>query len=208
MATKPDIHRASHTRPAPDTATVNDIELPDPSNLDHLDNGETFYVGDAGMVLLAVYTQRLFDRLTLLETGEFRDPEAISRAVRCLTWLTHGQDVSEPECLLAKLLCGMPLRTPLSGDPTLDDDTHQLLDSLLGAVIANWKAIGNTSAQGLRQTFLQREGRLTHETGEAGTRWRLVVRPGQFDMLLDRLPWSFSTIKLPWMKEVLHVDWR
>jgi len=26
--------------------------------------------------------------------------------------------------------------------------------------------------------------------------------------LLDRLPWSFSLIKLPWMGGALHVDWR
>ena len=36
----------------------------------------------------------------------------------------------------------------------------------------------------------------------------LAVKSGPFDMLLDRLPWSYSTIKLPWMHEVLYVDWR
>lgn len=83
-----------------------------------------------------------------------------------------------------------------------------MLDSLLDAVIAHWTALGKTSRAGLRQTFLQREGRLASEYGEGGKHWRLVLKTGPFDMLLDRLPWSFGTIKLPWMQEVLYVDWR
>ena len=38
--------------------------------------------------------------------------------------------------------------------------------------------------------------------------WRLVVEPRPFDMLLDRIPWGYGTLKLPWMAQVLHVDWR
>jgi hypothetical protein len=34
------------------------------------------------------------------------------------------------------------------------------------------------------------------------------VPPRAFDMLLDRLPWGYVTIRFPWMPEVLHVDWR
>jgi len=34
------------------------------------------------------------------------------------------------------------------------------------------------------------------------------VEPRSFDMLLDRLPWSIATLRLPWMDRVLHVDWR
>ena len=29
-----------------------------------------------------------------------------------------------------------------------------------------------------------------------------------FDMLLDRIPWSFSTIRHAWMDRVVHVEWR
>jgi hypothetical protein len=34
------------------------------------------------------------------------------------------------------------------------------------------------------------------------------VAPGPFDMLMDRLPWSFSLIRYPWMEEPLHVTWQ
>jgi len=188
---------------------IDQADLSELAALVRIGESHTHYVADAGLVLLATYSQMLFGRLGLLEDRRMRDAEASSHAVRCMAWLVHGhENASEPECVLAKLLCGMQLAEPLVGDATLDAPTQQLLDSLLGAVIANWTALGATSPAGLRETFLQREGRLTRERNDAGFHWRLVVKSGPFDMLLDRLPWSISTIKLPWMGEVLHVDWR
>jgi len=173
------------------------------------------YIDNGGLVLLATYTQRLFAMLNLLEGNAFRDAAAASRAVRCLAYLAEGHDgASEAECVLPKLLCGMAQSAPLGGDAAgdlddaLDDATIAVLDSLLDAVVAHWTALGKTSRDGLRQTFLQREGRLAREHTEGGMHWRLVLKTGAFDMLLDRLPWSFGTIKLPWMREVLYVDWR
>ena len=63
---------------------------------------------------------------------------------------------------------------------------------------------GNTSVAGFRESFLQREGRL-HLQNDA---WQLLVEPRSFDMLLDQIPWSFATIKHPWMERVVYVEWR
>ncbi|WP_152681675.1 contractile injection system tape measure protein [Chromobacterium subtsugae] len=167
------------------------------------------YIGNAGLVLLANYSQRLFGMLKLWMDGIFVDEAAHSRAVRCLAYLADGhQEGREPEWVLPKLLCGMPLARPLSDEPELDEATRSLLDSLLAAVISHWQALGATTPEGLRQTFLRRDGKLAQESGDAGPHWRLMVKPGPFDMLLDRLPWSYATIKLPWMQEPLYVDWR
>ncbi len=38
--------------------------------------------------------------------------------------------------------------------------------------------------------------------------WTLVVPAKTYDMLLESLPWSISTIHLPWMQNVLYVRWR
>ena len=86
----------------------------------------------------------------------------------------------------------------------------QVLEELLKAVIAHWKAIGSTSVLGLRESFLQRDGRLQRQDKSEGDLpvWRLKVEARAFDMLLDRLPWGFGLIRLPWMQGVLHVDWR
>jgi hypothetical protein len=71
-------------------------------------------------------------------------------------------------------------------------------------VIAHWRALGSTSVAGLRESFLQREGCLSRKDDD----WRLLVETRSYDMLLDRLPWGFATIKYSWMPGAIRVDWR
>ncbi|MCI4176515.1 contractile injection system tape measure protein, partial [Dickeya dianthicola] len=85
-----------------------------------------------------------------------------------------------------------------------DAAARDTLDALLAAILQHWNALGHTSVDGLRQTFLQREGTLWRQADS----WKLEVVAGPFDMLLDRLPWRYSTIKYPWMDRPLHVVWR
>ena len=169
------------------------------------------WVEDAGQVLLAAYAERLFKHLGLIAQGQFIDAHAQARAVLCLQALVRGDVASsEPMWPLSKLLCGLAPNHLLPACEPLKAEEQALLKDLLVAVISHWKAIGNTSVAGLRESFLQREGRLERQRAEAGepAPWRLKVQPRAFDMLLDRLPWGFSIIKLPWMQGVLHVEWR
>ncbi|PTT76668.1 hypothetical protein DBR42_26570, partial [Pelomonas sp. HMWF004] len=71
-------------------------------------------------------------------------------------------------------------------------------------VIQHWRILGTTSLAGLRESFLVRSAQLSLQD-EA---WRLAVEPGPFDMLLDQLPWGYTTLRHPWMERVIHVDWR
>jgi len=75
---------------------------------------------------------------------------------------------------------------------------------LLHAVTQHWKPLANTSIAGLRESFLQRNGSLQLKRDA----WHLSVEARSFDMLLDQIPWSFSTIKFPWMDRVIYVEWR
>jgi hypothetical protein len=36
----------------------------------------------------------------------------------------------------------------------------------------------------------------------------LSVEAKAFDMLLEQLPWSYSTIKFPWMARPIYTEWR
>ncbi|MBB2487453.1 hypothetical protein H5407_19640, partial [Mitsuaria sp. WAJ17] len=172
---------------------------------------EPIWVDDAGQVLLAAYAERLFKHLDLLDQGHFRDETARAVAVQCLQQLCHGSQPRE-EChgVLSRLLCGASPATLLPVVPPLPADTLAVLEQMLQAVIAHWKALGHTSVAGLRETFLQRQGRLMKEKPrtDAPPAWRLRVEKRGLDVLLDRLPWGFSTIRLPWMEGVLHVEWR
>ena len=166
---------------------------------------------DAGQVLLAAYAERLFKHLDLLDQGRFRDESARARAVQCLQRLCHGEQArDECDTVLSRLLCGADPATRLPEVPPLPPETEAVLEQMLQAVIAHWKALGRTSIAGLRETFLQRRGRLLKERPRHDTppAWRLRVEKRGLDVLLDRLPWGFSTIRLPWMEGVLHVEWR
>jgi Contractile injection system tape measure protein len=172
---------------------------------DPVADGATLYLRHAGLVLAGPYLPRLWARLELTGPNGFVDDDAAERATHLLHWLACGrQGAVEHELVLNKLLCGIDLQTPLRAEVALSERESQAADELLLAMIRHWQALGRTSPAGLRESFLQRQGALTHdETG-----WRLLVEPRSYDMLLDTLPWGFKTLRFPWMKEVLHVQWR
>ena len=116
------------------------------------------------------------------------------------------ETLQPPEHLLPlnKILCGLQPEIPVKRDIDLLQTEKDAVDGLLRAMIAHWTAIGNTSVRGLRESFLQREGRLRLTDGA----WQLLVQSRAFDMLLDRLPWGFKVTKHPWMNAAVYVEWR
>lgn len=166
---------------------------------------EPIYVANAGIVLAEPFLPRLFSLCGLVQGDAFAHPAAASRAVHLLQALVGGAGPwLEHELVLNKLLCGLAIAEPLQWDGELDEKERATVDGLLGAMLQQWKVLGGTSIDGLRQTFLRREGRLVDE----GEFWHLLVEPGPYDMLVDQLPWGFSTIKYPWMERMIHVQWR
>jgi hypothetical protein len=172
-------------------------------------DGEPVYVANAGLVLASPFIPHLFERLHLLEADEggrprMRDHEAATRGVHLLQYLVDGSThAPEPELTLNKLLCGLELAEPVGRSITLTDAERALCDSLLAAIIAGWPALGGTSPAGLRETFLQREGRLER----ADEAWRLTVQRKTLDVLVDQVPWTVKTVFHRWMPEPLRVTW-
>jgi len=177
---------------------------PEPG-IDALPPGELLPVGNAGLVLAAPYLPRLFMMLGLSDERAFTGSEAAERAALLLQLVATGEAAApEPALVLNKLLCGIDLATPVARALPPTDAERSAVDGLLAAMIQHWKVLGSTSVAGLRETFLQRDGRLQH----ADEHWQLHVAPRPFDMLIDQLPWGYATVRHPWMKEVLHVEWR
>jgi hypothetical protein len=173
------------------------------------DDGVGLYVENAGLVLANPFLPHLIRGMDLLVAGEdgrprLRDVDAVSRAAHLMQHLVDGRlDAPEPQLVLNKLLCGVPTNQPIVAGITLTEAEASMSEQLLRAMIGNWPIISNTSIEGLRQSFLQREGRL--ERTDAG--WRLTVQRRTLDVLVDQVPWSFSVVLLPWMREPLHVSW-
>ena len=178
-------------------ANYNTEDMEDPT--------EKIYINNAGMVLANPYLPELFKRLQLLEDREFKDRESAEKAIHILQYMVN-ETCSSPEykLLLNKLLCGIQTGVPIKQSAEISSDEKQLVNGLIQAIIKNWKAIGNTSVNGFRESFLQREGILYKEDDC----WQLQVETRAYDMLLDQIPWAFSTIKFPWMKDILYVKWR
>lgn len=196
-------HRAIAVALAPDEQAV-----PRTRNRDAVeaqDGTETIYIDNAGQVLAAPYLPRLFAVLALTEQGVFKDRQAAERGAHLLQFLVDERaDAPEHQLVLNKILCGVRIGTPIVRAIAVSEQEKEAIEGLIRAMIQHWKVIGNTSVAGLRESFLQRPGMLRRKDDA----WHLQVQDRAFDLLLDRLPWSFSTIKHAWMEEVVHVDWR
>lgn len=160
---------------------------------------------NAGMVLIAPYIERLFALLDITSEGRFVDEQARQRGVHLLQYVITAEEAT-PEYLLSlnKLLCGVPAAEPVVPGIVMSDKEKTIIEQMLKGVIANWSALGESSVAGLRETFLQRDGTLYQQEDA----WQLKIPQGTFDMLLDRLPWSYKMIKFSWMAAPLHVTWR
>jgi hypothetical protein len=206
LPTPPPVTARQASRPPPEPAKLaaDDEEKPVPPDPDH-----PIFIGNAGLVLLNPYLPALFERLGLITKNEEDLPriegvEAQSRAVHLLQYMADGRtDAPEPELVLNKLLSGVAVAQPIEASIVPTEAEIETCNGLMHAVIANWTIIKNTSIEGLRETFLQREGRLKH----GDDRWDLHVQRKGLDVLVDQIPWTFSMIYHRWMADPIHVTW-
>lgn len=163
---------------------------------------EGIYIQNAGIVLTAAYLGIFFRNMGLEEDNKIND---LPRAIALLHYLATGAETFEEfEVVLAKILCGIEPDEFVDTSYVLTPEDKDEADQLLLAIIGNWTALKSTTPEGLRGTYLVREGRLTHENGS----WKLYVQEQPFDILIDMLPWNISMIYLPWMPSLLRVNWR
>jgi hypothetical protein len=197
-------HDLDSTRGSVSNAAI-DASEPDQEQSEEPAPLETIYIANAGAVLFAPYLPRLFERLGLVDQGKFKNREAAEYGVHCVQFLVN-ESISSPEyqLVLNKLLCGVKPGLPIRRSIELAAGDKEQLEALLHAITQHWKVLGNTSIAGLRESFLQRNGSLQLKSDA----WHLSVEARSFDMLLDQIPWSFSTIKFPWMDRVIYVEWR
>ncbi|HEX5336880.1 MAG TPA: contractile injection system tape measure protein, partial [Gallionella sp.] len=166
---------------------------------------EEVYIANAGAVLLTPYLPQLFRMLDLMDGPKFKDARSAERAIHLLQFAVNER-CDSPEFLLVlnKILCGVVSRVPIVREIEPLAREKETIEGMLRAVIGNWSILGNTSVQGLRESFLQRRGRL--QLKEEG--WHLKVEQRGIDVLIDRLPWSISIIRHPWMTRPVFVEWR
>ena len=162
---------------------------------------EEIFIANAGLVIVAPFLPRLFENL-----GWLRDKELLSpiRAIYLLHYLGSGNPVGmEYEFTLNKILCGVDVNEPLSHAEDLGSNELEEANKVLMAILEHWKVLKNTSIEGLRESFLLRNGKLSR----TDDKWLLQVEQKSYDMLLQSLPWTINLIQLPFMKTSLNVEW-
>jgi len=165
---------------------------------------EEHYINNAGLVLLWPYLANFFENLKLSERNNFISKEHKYRAVHLLQYLVCGkQNQAEHFLILNKMLCELDLHEPVPLITELTENEIKACDDLLAAVIKNWSVLKNTSINGLRESFLKRNGKLSKESDK----WLLRVERKSYDLLLDKLPWGISIVRLQWMKTLIFVEW-
>ncbi|GEN05988.1 hypothetical protein SAMN05443572_102895 [Myxococcus fulvus] len=201
--TTPPRPRAPITRPSRQRTS---FQLGADKHGDH--DGNPIYIDNAGLILTSPFLPHLFRELGLTRVDDqgktHLDPEPAMRAVHLLQYLVDGRtSAPEPLLVLNKILCGLPVPTPIPTGIEMTPQEQSLCDRLLKALIAKWTILSGTSVAGLRETFLQREGRLE----QLEDRWKLQVQRKTLDVLVDQVPWSLSILTHPWMPQPLYVSW-
>jgi hypothetical protein len=162
---------------------------------------EGFYVNNAGAVIIASFLPMLFFRTGITADNRILDEAtALAMVNYCIT---GRNEAAEFELLLPKVLCGIAPESIIEIDPLTDENAIREADEMLKSVIEHWSVLKETSIDGLRESFLQRNGKLVF----SGEEWLLFVEKNTYDMLLEHLPWNIQMIKLPWMKNRLTTIW-
>lgn len=162
---------------------------------------EGIYIENAGAVVIAAFLPRLFERLKIIDKAEIINP---GLGALMIQYAVSGKTKAEEhELVLPKILCGINPELPVNTARKITRAQQSEADEMLRAVIEHWSAIKNTSVEGLRESFLKRNGKLMLAEDE----WLLQAEQKAYDMLLQQLPWNISMIKLPWMKNLLKTEW-
>ncbi len=159
----------------------------------------------SGLVLFNPYLMKYFEMLELVEGNDFKSEETAKRGVLLLHYLATGESSAEEYLLVFnKILCGLPVTTPVPQSIELTEQEKEVTESLWQGFIQNWPKLKSSSPEAIRETFLQRPGVLR----EMDDRWELTVDRKTQDILMDNIPWNFRLVKYPWMEKRVTVEWK
>jgi hypothetical protein len=164
-------------------------------------------VSHAGLILIHPFLPQLFRALGLAwQPNAGFAPNDANRAVAALIYAATGaEEALAFELDFVRTILNVSADQPvLVSAGVLSDADRGEVDAMLRAVASHWSALGRTSVDGLRRAFLQRAGLLD----EIESGYRLRVHVESFDVLLEQLPWSIATVRLPWMDRPIFTEWQ
>ncbi|MCI3939199.1 contractile injection system tape measure protein [Chryseobacterium aahli] len=165
----------------------------------------SLYIDNAGLVILHPFLLNLFQKLNLCNNEVWIDKESQHKAVLLTQYLVTGQEVFfENELILNKLICGFPIESVINTKQKISKEEKEICNDLLLVVLEYWSVMKNSSVEALRETFLQRAGKLSLSETHPSELW---VEEKGVDVLLASLPWGIGLVQTPWMNNFLHCYW-
>lgn len=186
-------------------------------HINELNGKETFMekisINNAGLAILSPFFPRFFRVLGYLDdkTGKFKDDGCRVRAIFVMQYLIYGEQREYPETDLCfnKLLVNRANDKPLPRAYSLSEKEIETAKSLIASVKQMWEVMRHVSDEGFRQSFFQRNATLSKgEESDSHTSWIVQVEERAYDVLLDRLPWSYKLIKFSWIDYMIQIKWR
>lgn len=161
-------------------------------------------VQNAGLIILHPFLKAFFNDLKITNSkGKIKSGKR-DLAVQLMHFLATGEEMFfESNLVFEKFLCGFPLKMSVKKDSLLTPELKKETSVLLESVIWLWPELKNTSPDGLRQMFLIREGKLTQKDNH----FKVIVERKAQDILLEKLAWNISILKLPWIDRLVYADW-
>ena len=166
---------------------------------------DSIYINNAGMIIIWPFLSTLYSKLGLLNGKSFIDDYSLQKAILMLHYIVFEDDnFEEPNLILNKILCGASPDFFVDTSVSLNEMEKRIGDQLLTAVTKNWEKLDNTSARGLRESFLKREGIIKKNENN----YTLIVEGKPFDMLLKTIPWNIMMIQTSFMDIRLLIEWK
>lgn len=178
----------------------------EPAQVEEIKEDDAIYIENAGLVILWPFLGHLFNKLELLEDPKkFKDEQALQKAILLTQYLITGDnEISENQLVLNKLICGAEINQFVDVSIPIEDTEKELCISLLeNAVLKNWPSLNKSSVDGLRETFLIREGVLKKNEKD----YILIVKDKTVDILLKDITWTISIVQTGLMENKIIVEW-
>lgn len=174
----------------------------EPESLHNAQVRELLITENAGLILLNPFLKPFFKNLELLDENDMLTDPVL--ATHILHYLATGEEQDfEFTMILEAYLCGLPVDEPIPRKVELSEEIKSACNDMLLAVLGHWKALKSQSIPLLQKEFLQREGKLFLKEEPP----RITVERKSIDILLDKIPWTISMLKLPWKSHLIYVEW-
>jgi len=166
-------------------------------------DNEGQYIQNAGLILMHPFLKTFFEHCNLIhpKTQQLTDPELCAHLLHYIA--TGTTNAPESDMIFEKFLCNIPMNQSINRHIKLSRKHKTQAKNLIESVQHNWKPMKKSSVALLQNEFFQRSGKLVI-TNHDDT---LTVERKTQDILLDKLAWGISLVKLPWKENFMFVNW-